>query len=93
MQKMQEELAEKEYSASSGGGMIKATLTGKGLLKSIHIDPSFFADSGEPDTEILEDLIVAAVNKAKEEVDADSANSLSGAFGGMDLPDGMKLPF
>ena len=67
MVKMQEELEEKQYSASVGGGVVEATVNGKNKLVSIHIEPD--AVSAE-DTEMLEDLILAAVNEASASPEA-----------------------
>ena len=62
MAEMQQKLAETEMTGSAGGGMVNVTLSGKGEMKKIKIDPSL-ADPNE--MEILEDLIVAACNDAK----------------------------
>jgi DNA-binding YbaB/EbfC family protein len=75
---------------SSGGGMVKVSLSGKGDLKSIKIDPALLDPS---DVEVLEDLIMAAFRDAKEKADAYSAQELSGVTWGMPLPGGLKLPF
>lgn len=85
MEAVQKELAEKTYEAQSGGGMIKLTVSGKGELKSLKIDPSIIDGN---DIEMLEDLIVAAFNQAKKNADEDSANAMSGM-----LPPGFKMPF
>ena len=90
MQSMQEQMANTEYSGKSGGGLINITVTGRGDIRKVEIDPSLL----KPDEkEILEDLIVAAFNDAKQKVDQDSQNSMSNAFGGMPLPPGIKMPF
>ena len=90
MQSMQEQMASTEYSGKSGGGLINVTVTGRGDVCKVEIDPSLL----KPDEkEILEDLIVAAFNDAKQKVDQDSQNSMSSAFGGMPLPPGIKMPF
>ncbi|MBQ7585452.1 MAG: YbaB/EbfC family nucleoid-associated protein [Desulfovibrionaceae bacterium] len=57
--KIQEELAEKEFEATSGGGMVKAVVTGTQTLKSIKIEPK-----AAEDVEMLQDLVIAAVNEA-----------------------------
>ena len=62
MEKMQEEIAALEVSGTSGGGLVSVTLDGKGNLKGLKIDPSLFK---EDDVEILEDLIVAAIQDAQ----------------------------
>lgn len=83
-QKMQEELARKqaeledaEVSGASGGGMVEVSMSGKGVVKSIKIKP----EAVDPDdVEMLEDLILAAINDAKAQVDALRKEKL-GAFG------------
>ncbi len=83
MQKMQAELEEKEYSASAGGGVVTAVVTGKRELKSVTIDP----DAVDPeDVEMLQDLIVAAVNEATRAAEADMAGSMQKLTGGLNLP-------
>ena len=67
----------------SGSGMVKATVTGKGDLKSLSIDHKLV----NPDeVEVLEDLIIAAINDAKSKADAISAEKMSAITGGMNLP-------
>jgi len=90
MEEMQNQLAESEYEGESGGGLIKAKVSGKGDVRSLKIDSSLIDPS---DPEMLEDLIVAALNNAKKEADAASADAMSGAMGGMGLPPGFKMPF
>ena len=75
VQQMQDELAAMEIDGQSGGGLVKVTLTGKGDLKKVRIDPSLV----KPDeAEILEDLIVAAVADAKGKLDAQAAGQDAG---------------
>ena len=90
MAEMQERLAEAEVTGSSGGGMVQATLNGKGVLKHIKIDPSLVVPA---DTEVLEDLIVAAVNDAKTKADDKMQAEMGKLTGGLPLPPGFKLPF
>ena len=87
---MQAEKEKKEYNGSSGGELVRLTLTGKGALTSLTIDPSL-CDPEE--VEMLEDLIIAAFNDAKKKMDEDSQNSLSDMMGGMALPPGFKNMF
>jgi DNA-binding YbaB/EbfC family protein len=88
MQQMQEELAEAEINGQSGGGLVAVTLDGKASLKHIRIDPSLM----KPDeVEILEDLIIAAVQDAKVKVEAVLAEKMQAVTGGLPLPPGMKL--
>lgn len=90
LQEMQERLMETEMSGSSGVGMVTAIMNGKGELRGLTLDPSLFT---EEDKEILEDLIVAAVNDAKTKVDAYTQEETQKAMGGLQLPPGVKLPF
>jgi nucleoid-associated protein EbfC len=90
VQQMQDELAALEIDGQSGGGLVKVTLTGKGDLKKVRIDPSL-VKPGE--AEILEDLIVAAHNDARVKVEAEVSKLAQEATGGLQLPPGMKLPF
>ena len=90
MAEMQTKLADIEISGSAGGGLVTATLNGKGELRRLKIDPSL----AEPaEVEVLEDLVVAAVNDAKAKVEVHVAEEMRKITGGLDLPPGMKLPF
>ena len=89
MQEEQERLAQEEVEGVSGGGMVKVVLDGKFAMKKIAIDKSL-ADPEE--VEVLEDLIMAAFNDAKEKVDAKMNESMSSLTGGLNLG-GLKLPF
>ncbi len=80
--RMQEELETRTFTASSGGGMVKATVNGKHELTEMVIDP----EAVDPeDVEMLQDMVVAAVNEAMRAADADSAASMSRLTGGMNL--------
>ncbi len=88
MQQMQEELAGIEIDGQSGGGLVKVTLSGKGDVKKVSIDPSLIkADEAE----ILEDLIVAAAGDAKGKLDATLQTKMQEMAGGLPLPPGLKL--
>ena len=83
MMRMQQELQEKEYQAAAGGGVVSATVNGKHELKTLVIDP----EAGDPeDVEMLQDMIVAAVNEAMRAADADAAGTMSKLTGGLNLP-------
>ncbi len=90
MQAMQEEIAQMEVSATSGGGLVSLTLLGKGTLISLKIDPSLLK---EGEGEILEDLIIAAHNDAKAKLEAMMAEKTQALTAGLPIPPGMKLPF
>lgn len=83
MMKTQAELEEKEYSAVSGGGAVEAVVSGKRTLKALHIDPDVV---DEDDIEMLEDIIIAAVNEALSAAENDSADKMQRFAGGMNIP-------
>ncbi|WP_072396891.1 YbaB/EbfC family nucleoid-associated protein [Hyphomicrobium sp. CS1GBMeth3] len=88
MQRLQEELAALEVTGSAGGGLVSVTLTGKGDMKGVKIDPSLLKPE---DAEIVEDLIVAANADAKAKVEASLQEKMAEVTGGLPLPPGMKL--
>jgi nucleoid-associated protein EbfC len=88
MQQMQEELGSAEVEGRSGGGLVVLTLDGKGQIKRVKIDPTLMRAD---ETEILEDLIVAAAGDAKGKVEALLQDKMQEATGGMPLPPGLKL--
>ena len=82
MLKMQEEMEAKEYEAAVGGGMVKAAVNGKHELLRLEINP----EAVDPDdVEMLQDLVIAAVNEAMRAADADSAANMSKLTGGLNL--------
>ena len=93
-QKMLEQLQkEKETTvveATAGGGMISVKMNGNKQLLSIQVDPEVFSGG---DREMLQDLIVAAVNDANRKVEQTVQQKLSSVTGGLGLPAGLKLPF
>ncbi|WNV04587.1 YbaB/EbfC family nucleoid-associated protein [Candidatus Methylospira mobilis] len=89
LKKAQEELAATQIAAESGGGLIKLTLNGKREILSLRIDDSLLTD----DKEVLEDLIIAALNDGMRKVSKLKEEKLSGLAGGFELPAGLKLPF
>jgi DNA-binding YbaB/EbfC family protein len=90
MAEMQEKLSDVEITGQSGGGMVQATLNGKGLVKAVKIDPALVSPA---ETEVLEDLIVAAINDAKAKVDEKMQGEMGKLTGGLPLPPGFKFPF
>ena len=83
MLRMQEEMENKTFTASAGGGVVTATVNGKHELQALEIDP----DAVDPDdVEMLQDMVIAAVNEAMRAADADSANSMSRLTGGLNFP-------
>ena len=82
LMKMQEELQAKEYEATAGGGVITAVCGGNRELKSITIDP----EAVDPeDVEMLQDMVIAAVNEAMRAAEAEASNSMSKFTGGLSL--------
>jgi DNA-binding YbaB/EbfC family protein len=90
MAAMQEKLEAVEIEGASGGGMVTAILNGKGALRRLKIDPGLVDPS---DVEVLEDLVIAAVNDAKNKVEAYAAEQMKEVTGGLQLPPGLSLPF
>ena len=90
MQEMQAALERMEMTGQAGGGMVNVTLSGKGEMRRVKIDPKLL-DPAE--VEVLEDLILAATKDAKAKVDEYVASEMSKLTGGLPLPPGMKLPF
>lgn len=90
MQEMQEEAANAEVEGTAGGGLVTVTLSGKGELKGVKIDPSLLK---EDEGEILEDLLIAAHNDAKGKSEAVMQEKMQTLTAGLPLPPGMKLPF
>ncbi|NQW09586.1 MAG: YbaB/EbfC family nucleoid-associated protein [Alphaproteobacteria bacterium] len=90
MEEMQTRLSETEVSGVSGGGMVEVTMTAKGEAKGIKIDPALVDPS---EVEVLEDLLVAAINDAKSKAEAHAAEEMRKLTGGLSLPPGFKLPF
>ena len=83
MQKMQEELKTKTVDASVGGGAVTIVMNGEKIVQSVKIDPSVVDTD---DMEMLEDLVLSAVNAAGQKVDDMMAQEMSKVTGGMKLP-------
>jgi hypothetical protein len=90
LQRMQEEMEQMEVMGTSGGGMVSATVTGRSTLRKVEIDPSLLTAD---EKEVLEDLIVAAINDAQGKAEARMQEETQKLMGGLQLPPGMKLPF
>ena len=89
MEEAQKKLAESEVTGSSGGGMVKVTLNGKFEANKVEIDKSLV---NPEETDILEDLLLAAFNDAQSKVDAMMSDGMKDITGGLNLG-GLKLPF
>ncbi|MFQ5860244.1 MAG: YbaB/EbfC family nucleoid-associated protein [Dehalococcoidia bacterium] len=79
--KAQEELEQLTVEGSAGGGVVKVTVTGKQQVQSVHIDPEVAED-----VEMLQDLVMAAVNDAMNKAQEQAARKLSSATGGLNIP-------
>jgi DNA-binding YbaB/EbfC family protein len=90
MADMQARLDAAEIEGVSGAGLVRLRMSGVGALKKLAIDPKL-ADPAE--TEMLQDLILAAHADAKSKLDALKETEMKAVTGGMQLPPGMKLPF
>jgi DNA-binding YbaB/EbfC family protein len=90
LQEAQADMERTEVQGSAGGGMVTVSLTVKGDLKSISVDPSLLKAD---EKEIVEDLIVAAHADARRKAEVVAQEKMKGVTGGLPLPPGMKLPF
>ena len=87
---MQEDIANKEFTAIVGSGAVSATVTGDGKLAKLKLDP----DALDPaDTEMLEDLICVATNNALQKAAEEKTKMMNDITGGLPLPPGLNLPF
>jgi len=82
-EKMQQQMAELRVEATAGGGMVTVTMSGTKQLQSIKIDPEVVS---KEDVQMLEDLIVAAINDAARKVDEQLGQQMSGLMGGLKIP-------
>lgn len=89
MKRAQAELANVEVEGQAGSGMVKVIMTCQHQVKRVHIDDSLMGD----DREMLEDLIVTALNDAVRKVESTTQERMGGLMAGLPLPPGMKLPF
>lgn len=90
MEAMQAQLAELVVEGRSGGGMVTVSLSGKGDMRGIKIDPTLLKPE---DAEMVEDLIIAAYADAKGKSEAEAQRKMAEVTAGLPLPPGMKLPF
>ena len=83
IEKKKAELEEKDYVVSSGGGMVEVTGSGKHEIKAIGINPEVVDPD---DVEMLEDMLMAALNEAMRKIDEDEERELSAVTGGLNIP-------
>jgi len=89
MRKMQEQLAQVEVEGQSGAGLVKVVATCRNEIRRISIDPSLLAD----DRDMLEDLVVAALNDALRKAEQTAQDKMGSVTAGLPLPPGFKMPF
>ena len=90
MQELQDKMVSSEFDGQAGGGLVKVTVNGKGEMRKLSIDDSII-DPAEK--EVMEDLIIAAFNDAKNNAESNFNDEMGNVTGGMQLPGDMKLPF
>ena len=90
MEKMQADIAALEVEGTAGGGLVTIRMNGKGDMLGLKIDPSLFK---EDESEILEDLIIAAHKLAKDRAEEITAEKTKELTAGLPISPGMKLPF
>ena len=90
MQEIQDSLSNLEVEGTSGGGIVKIIMNCKNEVKKIDIDPSIIKND---EKEVMEDLIIAALNDAKSKAEEKSQEEMKKLTGGLGLPPGMKMPF
>lgn len=90
MQAAQEDIAEMRVEGEAAGGLVKATVSGKGTLEALDIDPTILREDSK---EITEDLIVQAIANAQERASNEAKKRMSEITEGMPLPEGFQMPF
>lgn len=79
-----------EFNGAAGSGMVKVRINGKNRLLGVQIDASLMKAD---EKDMLEDLLIAAFNDARDQVDTMQSDEMNKITGGLNLPPGMKLPF
>ena len=90
MNDLQKKIEQETVEGSAGGGLVKVTINGKHNANKVSIDQSLLI---KEESDVLEDLIVAAINDATQKISEKMSNELGNLSGGLNLPPGMKLPF
>ncbi len=88
-EQMQKQMDELEVEASAGGGMVVVKMNGQKQLRTVRIDPEVMK---APDLEMLQDLVLAAVNEASRKVDEELSSRMSNLTGGLGPLTGLKIP-
>lgn len=81
--RLQKQMADMRVEATAGGGMVTVVMTGTKQIQSIKLDPEVIS---KDDVEMLQDLIVAAINDATRKIDEQLGQSMSGLMGGLKIP-------
>ncbi len=89
LKRVQEQLADVEVEGQAGAGLVKAVVTCRNEVRRITIDPSLLAD----DRDMLEDLVVAALNDALRRAEQAASEKMGSVTAGLPLPPGFKMPF
>ena len=89
MMDAQKKVEELEAEGTAGGGLVKVSVNGKNHVTNVSIDPSLLVAD---EVDILEDLVLAAHNDAKEKVQQKTADEMSSITGGLKMPQGFKMP-
>ncbi len=89
IQEAQKKIAQLQVVGTSGGNKVQITMNGQHLAQTVNIDESLLKE----DSEVLEDLLVAAINDAARKVEEKSRDQMSSLMGGVELPPGMQNPF
>ena len=90
MNNLQKKIEQETVEGTAGGGLVKVTINGKHNAKKVFIDQSLLI---KEEADVLEDLLVAAINDATKKISEKMSNELGNLSGGLNLPPGMKLPF
>jgi nucleoid-associated protein EbfC len=90
MEELQAELEQTLVEGQAGGGLVKVTLTAKGQMKSVSLDPTILKPD---DREIVEDLVVTAHQDARKKAERLMEEKMKAFTSGLPIPPGMKLPF
>ena len=90
MNNLQKKIEQETVEGTAGGGLVKVTINGKHNANKVSIDQSLLI---KEESDVLEDLIVAAINDATKKISEKMSNELGNLSGGLNLPPGMKLPF
>jgi nucleoid-associated protein EbfC len=90
MEELQAELEQTLVEGQAGGGLVRVTLTAKGQMKSVSLDPTLLKPD---DREIIEDLVVTAHQDARKKAERLMEEKMKAVTAGLPIPPGMKLPF